>query len=226
MKETKGTDSFTIEWSPLSDCKDDIGGISYQHWIWIFIILGVVLRTTRYLLVFPLWGDEAMVAVNFLDRSYLGLSKPLDYHQICPILFLWIELGFVKLVGFSELSLRFFPTICSIAGVFLFHHIAIRILQSAPALLAVGIFCVSYYPIRHGAEIKPYACDLFITLILFTMVIEWYRKPEKTSWLWALIGFVPFALAISYPAVFTGCAVGITLLGLVYKLYRKDSTLK
>ena len=73
--------------------------------------LGVLLRIARYLMDYPLWWDEAFVAVNFIRRDYLDLLRPLDYGQVCPILFLWCELAIVKLLGFSEWSLRLFPLV-------------------------------------------------------------------------------------------------------------------
>ena len=50
---------------------------------------------------YPLWWDEAFVAVNFIRRDYLDLLRPLNYGQVCPILFLWCELTVVKILGFS-----------------------------------------------------------------------------------------------------------------------------
>ena len=73
---------------------------------------------------YPLWWDEAFVAVNFIRRDYIDLLRPLDYGQVCPILFLWSELALVKLLGFSEWSLRLFPLVCAVASVVLFRHVA------------------------------------------------------------------------------------------------------
>src|SRR5262245_29107059 len=84
-----------------------------SHWIhraiWFFVALGLFLRTLRFLLRFPLWGDEAALAANFIDRGYLDLLRPLHFQQVAPPLFLWIELFFVRCLGFHEWSLRAFP---------------------------------------------------------------------------------------------------------------------
>ena len=74
-----------------------------------FVALGVMLRVGHFLSNYPLWGDEAFLAISFLRRGYLDLLLPLEYGQICPILFLWAELTAVKLFGFSEMSLRLCP---------------------------------------------------------------------------------------------------------------------
>ena len=95
-----------------------------------FVALGVVLRVGHYLNNYPLWGDEAFLALSFLRRGYLDLLLPLEYGQICPILFLWAELTAVKLFGFSEWSLRLCPLICGVGSVFLFRHVAGRVLRA------------------------------------------------------------------------------------------------
>src|SRR2546428_764329 len=92
---------------PLPDCSPQWQRRLAQV-TWAFVALGVISRVWRYALRFPLWGDECYVAVNFLERGYLDLLRPLDYGQVCPLLFLWIELSVVKLCGFTEWSLRLF----------------------------------------------------------------------------------------------------------------------
>src|SRR5262245_47731940 len=88
---------------------------------WFFVALGILLRVARYLLDYPLWWDEAFLAVNFIRRDYLDLLlRPLDYNQVCPILFLWGELTVVKLLGFSEWSLRLLPLASAVGSVVLF----------------------------------------------------------------------------------------------------------
>ena len=133
---------------------------------WAFVGLGVVLRLVRYAMNFPLWGDESFVAVNFIARGYRDLLRPLDYGQICPLLFLWIERWVVVHLGFSEWTLRLFPLVCGVSSVFLFRHVAGCVVGGLPLLLAVAIFAVSFHPIRHAAEVKPYASDLLVALVL------------------------------------------------------------
>jgi len=133
------------------------------------VVLGILVRLLRYSLKFPLWGDESALAANFLDRGYLDLLRPLDFQQVAPPLFLWIELAIVRLFGFNEWTLRAFPCVCSVASVLLFRHVAGRLLTGVPLLLAVGIFSVAYYPVRLGAEVKQYASDLLVSLVLLAI---------------------------------------------------------
>ncbi|MSR57566.1 MAG: hypothetical protein EXS05_07830 [Planctomycetaceae bacterium] len=179
--------------------------------VWFFVGVGVLLRLARYLLCFPLWCDEYQLAANLLDRDFAGLLQPLDHNQVAPIGFLWIELAATRIFGFSELSLRLFPALCGVASMFLFQRVSRQILAGVPLVLAMAIFAVAYYPIRHSAEVKPYASDLFVSLALLAVALNWWRELEKSRWLWLLAGIAPLALSISFTAAFIcgGLSVGI-----------------
>lgn len=179
--------------------------------IWAFVGLGLALRLGMYLLNFPLWWDEAFVAVNLLRRDFAALLLPLDYGQVCPLLFLWAELASVRLLGFSEWSLRIFPLLCSLASVLLFRFAAARILRGSALLLAVAVFSVSIHPIRHSADVKPYSADLLVALILQTLAITWWSRPDKPACLWMLVVTAPVALLLSHPAAFVVAGIGLSL---------------
>ncbi len=195
--------------------------LTIERLVWLFVGLGVAVRLVRYGLAFPLWCDEYQLSANFLDRDFSQLLRPLNYNQVAPVGFLWIELAAVRLFGFSELSLRLFPALCGMASVFLFRDIARQLLRGIPLLLAVVIFAVAYYPIRHGAEVKPYSSDLFCALILFAAALRWWRVPEGSRWLWLLAVLAPIALSISFTAAFI--AGGISL-GIACTLWQRRRT--
>ena len=182
-----------------------------------FVGLGVLLRVARYALDFPLWWDEAFVAVNLLRRDYAGLLRPLDYGQVCPLLFLWVERAAVGICGFSGWSLRAFPLACAIAGVVLFRHAAGRVLAGLPLLMATAIFAVAYHPIQHAADVKPYASDLLAALALTAIALEWLRRPDRVGWLWGLAAAGPVAVALSHPSAFVAGGVGLALAGPAWK---------
>ena len=76
-----------------------------------------LIRLVRYLVDYPIWHDEAFLACSLWDRDYVNLLRPLDYGQVAPWLFLAIERTIVIWLGYSELTLRLFPTICSLLSV-------------------------------------------------------------------------------------------------------------
>jgi|SRR5208282_2001513 len=209
-EEYASTDKKLTAFRPLSFAEP-----AEPAWVvratWFFVGLGIAVRLVRYFVNYPIWHDEAFLAVNFWDRDYLDLLRPLDYGQVAPWLFLAIERTAVTWLGYSEPALRLFPTICSVLCLPLLRHVAGRLLGGTPQLLAVAVLAVSFYPIRHGAEIKPYASDLLAALILLALAVEWMRSPHSSRWWWALTASVPILVAISYPAVFVAGGVSLAL---------------
>ena len=169
-----------------------------------FAILGIVLRLVRYLQVFPMWCDETMLAANLLDRGWTDLVQPLAYRQVCPLGFLAVEWAVVRLLGFSELSLRLIPAFSALASVPLFHFLARRVLGKATGgtLLAVALFAVWEPLIRYGGEVKPYATDLLVSLLLLSVASIWLRSPDRGRGLWVLAVMAPLAIAVSLPSIF------------------------
>ena len=194
----------------LSAEAEPLGSRRLAQAIWGLLILGLLARIVRYLLHFPLWDDEAFLAANFLDHGYLDLLEGLDYHQVCPLLFLWVQLTLVNLLGFSEYTLRLFPLLCGVGSLFLFRHFAGRLLKGTALLVAVGVVAVSYSLIRHSVEAKPYGCDVFVSLVMLTLFIEWERGHDG-RWLWCLTAFLPIAIGLSNPAVFMGGGISLAL---------------
>jgi hypothetical protein len=180
-----------------------------ERLVWAFIGLAIAARAVRYLLCFPLWEDECFLVSNLIDADYLKLLEPLNYHQVAPLLFLWLELAAVKLLGFNEWSLRLFPFACGVGSLLLFRHLSGRLLRGPARLLSVATFCASYSGIRYAAEAKPYGPDQLIALLLLTAAVEWWQSASPAKWLVILTGLVPVAIGISYPAVFV--AGGISL---------------
>jgi len=213
-------DTCLIEAPPLAEGRLPLGVVAASleplsqrriaQLTWCLMLLGLAARTIRYLLGFPLWQDEAYLCVNLLDRGYGQLLEPLANHQVCPILFLWIQATVVRLLGFSEYTLRLFPLVCSVGGLFVFRHVAGRLLRGTALLLAVGIFAVGYPLVRYACEAKPYGCDMFASLALLALAVEWHVS-GKQRWLWILVACVPVALGLSYPSVFTAAGVSLAV---------------
>src|SRR5947207_8817635 len=90
------------------------------HWIrWAIIAtisIGVLWRFTRYLSQFPIWGDEAMLLLNILERDYVGLMQQLRFAQVAPLLFLWLEKTAIFVFGTSEASVHLFPFLAGLAA--------------------------------------------------------------------------------------------------------------
>lgn len=187
-----------------------------NRWVWGFVALGVVVRLVRYLLKFPLWEDESFLSANLFDHGYAELAGALDYRQVAPVLFMWIQRAFVDLFGFNEYSLRAFSLISGLASVFLFRHLAIRLVAGWPLVLSVALFSVSYPLIRYACEAKPYGSDMLVGLIYLTLFVHWQRDAGRTRYLWALALFAPLSVGLSYPAVFVAGGVSLAVAGTLW----------
>jgi hypothetical protein len=193
-----------------------------EQWTLAFVILGLAARCLRYILKFPLWEDETFLCANLIDRDYVDLLNPLNYHQVAPVCFLWIQLTVVKLLGFHELSLRLVPFLVSIGSLILFWRLAKRCLTGLPQVLAVAVFSVTYATIRYSAEAKPYGLDLFVALVLVSLLVNWLQDPQRTRWLWALVAFLPVAICLSYGAILLSGGLGLTVAWVVWRQRRWD----
>ena len=189
----------------------------WQSWTLVLLVVGVVQRLGRYLLCFPIWGDEAFLCLNLMDRDYLGLAGRLRFDQVAPLLFLWGEKAIYQILGGAELALRLLPVLAGVASLLLFARLARLTLRPAAALAATGILAVAYYPVRHACEVKPYSFDLLMSLLLLTPAAVRLRFPQRRGALVFLAAVLPFVLVSSYPAVLTAAAVSFALFGSVWR---------
>lgn len=180
------------------------------------LFCGLLWRTVRYLMQFPLWGDEAMVMVDVLDCDYYGLTQTLPVFQIAPLLFLWAERLALELLGSSELAVRLPALLTGSLGLLMFAYFGRRWLSPSHGALAIALLAVSYYPVRHATEAKPYALDLFMSVGLLLGTLGWLRQPGRNGWLIFLVCWVPLAILSSYPAVFVAGAMSLVLLPKVW----------
>lgn len=210
MNKTVSLEEPSFAQSPSS------GQLAWK-WLLIFLTVGIIARTVRYLLQFPIWGDESFIALNVLDKDYLTLTEGLRFAQTAPIFFLWVERTALMLFGTSELALRFFPLLAGIGSLLIFAFMVRRQLPAWTATIAVALLAASYFPIRHSSEVKPYSFDLFFTVGLLAIAVAWLSNPQNLRPLWGLCLFVPFAVSGSYPSVFTAGAVSLALLPTVWK---------
>ncbi len=188
-----------------------------ERWIYAFLALGVLGRAVRYFIRFPLWGDECYVSVNFFRRGYLDLLQPLDYHQVGPYLWLWMQKTAVNLFGFNELSLRLPAFLSSILSLFLFYHLVRRLVTGPVRVIAVAFFAVGYPCLRYAAEAKLYPFDLFVCLLLVVLWAEWLYHPDQRKWPLALAVWAPLAIGLSYAAVFSAGAISLLLFWMILR---------
>ena len=135
---------------------------SYRLGTKIVLGLGVLLALIQYFSGRSIWLDEAKIALNILDRSYLGLLEPLHSNQVAPILFLWMERFFGDVFGVNDLSLRLFPFLAYLV------YKLLKILTPSTKLwfIAATLFAFCQPMIYFASELKQYMIDVCVMLLL------------------------------------------------------------
>lgn len=181
----------------------------------VLVYAALIWRIARWAYGFPLWGDEAFVAVNFLTRGYPEMVEGLDHAQVVPLGFLWSVLAISSKLGPSEQVLRLLPTLAGLASLLLLWRWAPRALPRRQACLGIAIFAASYYPARHANEVKPYAVDLFVALVL-TVLAWWCWQRVRDPKRWAVLApACALGIWFSYPSAFVTAGTLLALLGRV-----------
>jgi hypothetical protein len=179
-----------------------------------FLILlaafGVALRLRQYLFNRSLWGDEAALASNVIERDAASLmTGPLSSHQSAAPGFLIAARSAVAAFGADEYALRLIPLLAGLLIVVLAVVLARRELKSAPAQVTfVGLVALSPVLIYYASEVKQYSSDAFFALAILVGVS--YRTSRYGTWLLAAAGF--FALVFSLPAFFIAAPAALLLL--------------
>lgn len=176
------------------------------------VAVGLIARIVRYAVGAAVWGDEAMLGYNLLNRDFGGLTETLDWCQIAPLLFLWAEKAVLLTLGGSEWAMRVLPFLLSVGGLFAFWSFARRVAEPTAAALAVGLLAVSRVPVLMTGALKPYSGDLFWSAVLLALAVRWRQRPDRLWPLALLAAVVPLALGSSYPTVFVAGGVALYLL--------------
>lgn len=185
---------------------------TYRLTLIALALFGIVLRLRHYLANRSLWLDEAMLALNILDRSFVALTQqPMAYEQGAPIGFLFFAKGTTLLLGDSEYAFRFYSFLTGCAALLLMIFFTKRTLNKAGTLLAVALFASGGYLVYYSAETKQYMGDVAATLILLLLFSRQlhHKFSHKEMMLFSVVNVG--ILWFSHAAVFVVASVGIIL---------------
>lgn len=164
--------------------------------------MGAVARSVQYLTNRSLWGDEANLALNIIDRSYGELLGVLDHNQAAPLGFLWGEKLAVQIGGNNEYALRLLPFIASLISLFVFYRLVLQYCSTLAAPIAIALFAGGRYTLYFATELKPYSSDVAIALVLFWLLVGIRHQilTDKQTMGFACLGSI--AIWLAYPTVF------------------------
>jgi hypothetical protein len=168
----------------------------------LLFIAGVVLSLLQFFYNRSLWIDEAMLALNIINKDNFELLKPLDYGQVAPILFLQIEKLFSILLPNTEYGLRIFPLLCYWAAIYFFYKIIkIQLHSIYGIIIALSFFVLNALFIFYSGEVKQYMTDVFILLLVFYLVIKNYKNERNKYYVQGIVGALSVFLSNVAPII-------------------------
>ncbi|RMG12211.1 MAG: hypothetical protein D6728_07075, partial [Cyanobacteria bacterium J055] len=172
------------------------------------LAFGVLVRLVQYFANRSLWADEAVLALNLIDRSYAELFQPLDYNQAAPIGFLLVEKFFLEVLGNNEYVLRLFPFLCAIASLFCFYELAKSVLVRQVVPIALALFVSLNYLVYYAAEVKQYSTDVAVAVGLCWAMLPLLQLKFGLRNILLYMGVGAIAVWLSHPAIFVLAALG------------------
>lgn len=188
--------------------------------LWAIIAFGAVLRLARWIHWRALWLDEIYLANSLLTRSLHDLLfRPLEDWQAAPPGFLVLVHLTTRLFGAGERSLRLVSLLFGLASLPLLLGVARRLLRPGSAVVAVALFTFLGPLIYYSNELKPYSCDVAVSLAITLAVLRWLENQTfRRAAVAALVGAV--GIFFSYPSIFVLAGAGIIA---VWQMRRSDN---
>jgi hypothetical protein len=193
------------------ESKHERSWFSTRRAILVLAALGIALRIVPLLADRCLWIDEAMLALNLVERTHAQLLGPLDWNQGAPAGFLLAAKSALVLFGTSEVSLRLVPFLASVLGVLGFAWVARRLLPAPAAIVAMTLYAVSPFLISYAGECKQYASDAALAVAMYCastglfLGMSGFRR-------WAVLAFSGAAAVwFSHPVAFVLGGIGTAL---------------
>jgi hypothetical protein len=166
------------------------------------IAASVVLSGIQFLYNRSLWLDEALIALNILERGHLELLKPLDFKQVAPILYLQLTKLASGITPFAEFGLRLVPLICFWASLFVFYK-ALRLLfrENFPVVFSLSLFAFNMHLLYYSSEVKQYMSDVFVSVMMMYLLLHAFRNPAARFFVLGAAGIIAIFLSNIAPIV-------------------------
>ena len=176
----------------------------------LILLAGFLLRLRQYLIGRSLWLDEAMLALNIVNRDFGDFFKPLDYDQGSPIGFILVEKTFSLIFGKNEFSLRLFPFMAGLVSLWLFYLLLKQFTSGAGLWIGLALFAFNPRLVYYSSEVKQYVVDVAITILLLLIALPLFQQPlRKRLLVLAIAGLL--ALWFSHPSLFVLAGIGFAL---------------
>lgn len=169
----------------------------------MIVIVGAVLRLTA-LNRQSLWFDEIDVVVRAQQplgtvmRTFVAEGENGPLYNI--LLALW-----VRLVGVSEIAVRFPSAVAGILAIPLIYLLARRLTSPTTGLLAAGLLAISPYHVWYSQEAKMYSLVVLLALASSACLAEALERNRRIWWAaYAIMTTLLFYTHVATVLVFVG----------------------
>lgn len=180
-----------------------------DYFVKTVLFCGFILRTMQYSFNRSLWLDESILALNIVNRTFYGLTKPLEYNQGAPLLFLFAQKLVISVFGNSDYALRAFPYFASIISLVLVYYVANVYAKGIGRAAIAALFSFNSWLIYYSSECKQYSSDVMVALLILYLASRCTatRASKKNILLLTFSGCV--SMWLSHPALFVIAGVGL-----------------
>lgn len=178
---------------------------------WIAILAGAAARAWALSQRGSLWLDEAELALSVMTRSFGALAQPLDWGQVAPVGYLWLERAVAGHAEVPDRWLRIVPWCAGVALPWLLWQLGRRMVGTGVGALSAVTAAGSLLALRYSTEAKPYATDAAVAAVLLLIAWEASRSPQVMARWWVLAAGAVLAVTLSIPSVFVIAAIGAAI---------------
>lgn len=173
-----------------------------QQQIYAILLFGLASSSIQFLHNRSLWLDEAMLALNIIQKSGFELLLPLDHNQVAPILFLQLEKLLTSLIPKSEYGLRLLPLLSYWSALFFFYRITVLIFKSPKAIaFSLSLFVFSNALLYYSSEVKQYMSDVLVLTAIYWLLLQPFEQKKKKYYLLGAAGTISILLSNIAPIV-------------------------
>lgn len=192
-------------------------GFARRHWRGVamatVVVVGAIIQLRGFVVARSLCCDELYIAVNLQRRSFSGLARmPLEYDQVAPLGWLWLERAAFRIGGHHEQVLRLPALLGGWATLVLLAMVSRRVLPGVAALVPVALAAGAPQLVYYSAQLKPYSLECASVLLLILLGLRAIDEPNwrRIAAFW-LAGAVSMWFAV--PAVFALAVIGAMVIG-------------
>lgn len=172
------------------------------------ILVGAMLRLVELGASRSFSVDEAALARNVVVRSWGELLGRLDFIQVAPPFFLWLQKASLALGIDMDLALRVSPFVAGVLTLPIAWIVGRTFFGGAATVAYVGLLAICTPLIAYAATAKPYSLE--VTASLLTILMAGDTAKCRSTARAVLLGAASASLALlSYTTVFTLAAAAI-----------------